>query len=263
MIEVPYTYVSTVNISVWDLMTNLIELACEGTIATLTMNTAENRHNPEFLQIFNQHLDSIETDKAIKAVVLASSSDKNWSLGIDLAWMSEPSNTPEIIADFMTQVTGLLKRIVTFPMPIIAALNGHTYGNGAVLACACDFRFMKSDRGFFCFPEVDVLVPFFPSMLPLIGKAVPRPFFNRLAMTGQRVNANQLLEQQVIETCFDDAAALQAGVMEFAASFNKNRWIYGQNKSQINKAILGAMNEDDPKFIEQTSKILWQGMQKK
>ncbi len=154
-------------------MNNLIELVCQDTVVILTMNTAENRHNPEFLQAFHQHLDTIEADKAIKAIILTSSSDKNWSLGTDLAWMSQPTNTPEVIADFMTAVTVLLKRIVTFPMPIIVALNGHTYGNGGVfLACACDFRFMKADKGCFCFPEVDVLMPFFPSMLLLISKTV-------------------------------------------------------------------------------------------
>lgn len=243
-------------------MTNLIELAYEGTVAVLTMNTGENRQNPEFLQVFHRCLDSIEADKTIKAVVLSSSSDKNWSLGIDLAWMSQPANTAQVVADFMSGVTGLLKRIVSFPMPIIAALNGHTYGNGAVLACACDFRFMKADKGFFCFPEVDVLVPFFPSMLPLIAKAMPQPFFNRLAMTGQRVDAQQLLANAVVEATFADAKSLQSGVMEFAASFNKNRWIYGQNKTQMNKHILQAMQDEDPAFIEHSSKILWSNLQK-
>jgi len=243
-------------------MNNLIDLANQGTIAVLTMNSAENRHNPEFINAFNQHLDTIEADQKIKSIVLTSSSEKNWSLGIDLEWMSQPSNTVENIADFMTAVTGLLKRIVTFPMPIIAALNGHSFGNGAVLACACDFRFMKSDKGFFCFPEVDVLVPFFPSMFPLINKAIPQTFFNRLAMTGQRVGAQQLLDHQVVEAIFENEDALQAGVMEFAASFNKNRWIYAQNKSQMNKAILTTMLKEDAEFIVGTSKVLWKSLQK-
>jgi len=243
-------------------MNNLIELANQGTIAVLTMNSVENRHNPEFINAFNQHLDTIEADEKIKSIVLTSSSEKNWSLGIDLEWMSQPSNTVENIADFMTAVTGLLKRIVTFPMPIIAALNGHSFGNGAVLACACDFRFMKSDKGFFCFPEVDVLVPFFPSMFPLINKAIPQAFFNRLAMTGQRVGAQQLLDHQVVEAIFENEDALQAGVMEFAASFNKNRWIYAQNKSQMNKTILTTMLKEDAEFIVGTSKVLWKSLQK-
>jgi enoyl-CoA hydratase/carnithine racemase len=244
-------------------MSNLIELAYQGTVAVLTMNTAENRHNPEFLSVFNKHLDAIEANEQIKALVLASSSDKSWSLGIDLAWMSQPENTPEIIADFMTAVTALLKRIITFPMPIIAALNVHTYGNGAVLACACDFRFMKSDKGYFCFPEVDVLVPFFPSMLPVIGKAVPQTFFNRLAMSGQRVDAQALLDNKVVEEIFANEEDLQAGVLEFAQQFNKNRWIYGQNKTQMNKQILLTMKEEDAAFIDNISKVLWNNLQKK
>jgi enoyl-CoA hydratase/carnithine racemase len=243
-------------------MSQLIELVQQDTVAVLTMNTVENRHNPEFFDQFNQCLDTIEANEGVKSVVLTSSSDKSWSLGIDLEWMAQPSNSPQDIADFMYQVTGLLKRIVTFPMPVIAELNGHAYGNGAVLACACDFRFMKADKGFFCFPEVDVLVPFFPSMLPLISKSIPQTFFNRLAMTGQRVNAEQLLEQKVIEASFPDGDSLHSGVMEFAASFNKNRWIYGKNKTQMNKGILTAMQVEDDEFIAITSKQLWQNMQK-
>jgi enoyl-CoA hydratase/carnithine racemase len=244
-------------------MTRLIEITIQGSSAVLAMNSAENRHNPEFLTEFNQHLDTIEADQKIKSIVLTSASDKNWSLGIDLEWMSQPSNNPEIIAAFMTEVTSLLKRLVTFPMPIIAALNGHAYGNGAVLACACDFRFMKSDKGFFCFPEVDVMVPFFPSMFPLINKAVPQTLFNRLAMSGQRVGAQVLLEHNVVEGIFSNEDELQAGVLEFAQGFTKNRWIYGQNKTQMNKKIISTMHEEDARFIDNMSKMLWKNLQKK
>ncbi len=244
-------------------MSPLIELSYQDTVAVLTMNTAENRHNPEFIREFNQHLDTVEAEEKVKSIILTSASEKNWSLGIDLEWMSQPANSVKDIADFMTGVTSLLKRIVTFPMPVIAALNGHSFGNGAVLACACDFRFMKSDKGFFCFPEVDVLVPFFPSMFPLINKAIPQTFFNRLAMTGQRVGSQELLDHQVVEAIFANEEALQAGVLEFATSFNKNRWIYGQNKSQMNKAILNTMLEEDAEFIAGTSKVLWKNLQNK
>jgi enoyl-CoA hydratase/carnithine racemase len=245
------------------LMTRLIEMTTQGSTAVFAMNSLENRQNPEFLTEFNQHLDTIEADQAIKSIVLTSTSDKNWSLGIDLEWMSQPTNTVEGINEFMTGVTALLKRIVTFPMPIIAALNGHAYGNGAVLACACDFRFMKSDRGFFCFPEVDVLVPFFPSMFPLINKAVPQALFNRLAMSGQRIGAQVLLDHDVVEGIFANDDELQAGVLAFAQTFNKNRWIYGQNKTQMNQQILRTMKEEDSDFIDNISKMLWKNLQKK
>lgn len=243
-------------------MSKLISLKQHGSVAILTMNSDENRHNPEFLSQFNAQLNIIEANDDYSAVVLTSSSTKNWSLGIDLDWMSQPSNTPSDNAQFMLAVTQLFKRLICFPMPIIAALNGHVFGNGSVLACACDFRLMKSDKGFFCFPEVDVLVPFFPSMFPLIEKSLPKPFFNRLAMTGQRVAAHELLAHGAIEAVFADEDALYTAALEFASTFNKNRWIYGQNKKQMNKEIIHAMDNEDPDFIASMSKILWKMMQK-
>ena len=244
-------------------MSDLILLSTQDRVAVLTMNTAENRHNPAFVSAFHQRLDEIEANKALSAVVLTSSSDKNWSLGIDLEWMSQPQLTAEQNGEFMLSVTALFKRLLCFPMPFIAAMNGHAFGNGSVLACACDFRFMKRDKGFFCFPEVDVLVPFFPSMFPMIHKAIPPTFFNRLAMTGERVGADQLAQHQVIEAAYDDADSLHEGVMAFAAQFNKNRWIYGQNKTQMNQAILTKMAEEDPAFVARVSPLLLQGLRAK
>lgn len=242
-------------------MDNLIQLEQQGPVAILTMNSEQNRHNPDFLAIFNQQLDKIETNAEFKSVVLSSSSDKNWSLGIDVDWMASAQNSPEDIANFMLAVVQLFKRILTFPMPVIAAINGHTYGNGAVLACACDFRLMREDRGFFCFPEVDLSIPFFPSMFPTILKAIPQPLFNRLAMSGQRIDAKILLENQVLEATFESPQALAAGAVKFAQQFDKKRWIYAQNKSQMFTEILTAMDEKDPDFISKISKILWKMMQ--
>jgi len=50
----------------------------------------------------------------------------------------------------------------------IAALQGHTFAAGAMLALAHDQRVMRSDRGFFCFPEVDIGIPFTVGMNALI-----------------------------------------------------------------------------------------------
>ena len=81
-------------------------------------------------------------------------------------------------------------------------------------------------------------------------------------MTGERVGAQQLFENNVIEAVFSNSDELQAGVLEFAAQFNKNRWIYAQNKSQMNKHILQTIKEEDPAFIDNVSKMLYKNLHK-
>nr|WP_231613187.1 hypothetical protein [Pseudoalteromonas sp. SWXJZ94C] len=78
-----------------------------------------------------------------------------------------------------------------------------------------------------------------------------------------RVGAKQLLDSNVVEDIFTNDDTLQSGVLEFAQQFNKNRWIYGQNKTQMNKQILLTMKEEDPSFIDNISKMLWKNLQKK
>jgi enoyl-CoA hydratase/carnithine racemase len=82
-------------------------------------------------------------------------------------------------------------------------------------------------------------------------------------MSGQRVDAQALLDNKVVEEIFANEEDLQAGVLEFAQQFNKNRWIYGQNKTQMNKQILLTMKEEDAAFIDNISKVLWNNLQKK
>ena len=65
---------------------------------------------------------------------------------------------------YVGRVQGMLARFLTLPVPTAAAVVGHAFGAGAMLALAHDFRVMRADRGYFCFPEVDIRIPFTPGM---------------------------------------------------------------------------------------------------
>jgi enoyl-CoA hydratase/carnithine racemase len=230
----------------------IIEWKKEDGIAVLTMNNGENRHNPEFVSAMLNVLDEIERDETVSAVVITSSDEKNWSQGIDVQWITGAFGKKDVrsIRDFMYGLNKIFKRILLYPVPVIAAINGHAFGNAALMACACDFRFMKADKGFFCFPEVDINIPFLPGMIALIRKTFPEYKIPAVVLTGKRMGAPELFHDKVITWACEDQKELMHEALAFAKTFNKKRPIFAELKKRFHKEIIEIMDTQDPAYIE-------------
>jgi enoyl-CoA hydratase/carnithine racemase len=224
----------------------------KGTVAVLTMNNRENRMNLDYANAMIQVLDEILEDKGIFAVVIASSDEKNWSQGIDLQWLMERKAAEDLhaIRSFLYRMNDVFRKLLLYPMPVIAAINGHAFGNGALLACTCDFRFMRSDKGFFCFPEVDVSIPFLPGMIAFSRKAIPEHKYQEMVCTGKRLTASELEEHHIIRKACRDQEELMRESMTFAGTFEKKRGIFGELKRRMHKSVIEVLDKEDPQFIE-------------
>ena len=66
------------------------------------------------------------------------------------------------------------------------------------MACAFDFRFMRTDRGYFCFPGVDLGIAILPGMDAILKKALPVPMVLEAQLTGKRYTAPELEARQVV-----------------------------------------------------------------
>ena len=133
-----------------------LDLKLEDKVAVLTMDEDDNKLNLDMCNSFLAMLDKIEEQTDALTLVVKSAHEKIWYNGFDTDWVSErlQAGDREIVKKFLLKDIELRKRILTYPMITIAAINGHVFG-GAVLSCCFDFRFMRSDRGFFCIPAVD------------------------------------------------------------------------------------------------------------
>lgn len=223
-----------------------------GNVAVITMDDGENRHNPGFIQRMLEVFDGIEADDAAQAAVLSAGAGKYWSLGIDVGWMMQvlTEGRQQEARDFLYGLNRLSERILTFPMPVVAAINGHAFGDGAMLALVCDFRFMKAGRGFFCFPEVDINIPFMPSMLQIIRKAIPSFLMDDMILSGRRVGAAELEKHNVIVRACADDDELMRDALAYAGAFAKPRAIMAEHKKRMHKSIIDLMRSEDPAYIE-------------
>ncbi len=232
---------------------SIIEWSIDEKIAIITMNTAENRMNLNFTTEMLSTFDEIEKDETASAVVISSSDQKNWSQGIDLDWMVARMGEGDLdtIEKFIYSLNDVYKKILTFPMPVIAAINGHAAAGGAILACACDFRFMRADKGYFLFPEINIEIPFFPGMLAFTKRAFPYHKFEEAMLTGNRYTATELEDFNVIRKACENSEAVMTEAIAFAKTFNKKRGIFGEMKKRMNREIIDVIDNVDPIYIEQ------------
>jgi len=229
----------------------LIEYELDENVAVVTMNSGENRFNLAFLDEFLSVLDTIENNTDANALVVRSAHEKIFSNGIDLDWLVPfiQKNDLDTVKKFLYTMTSLFKRLLIYPMPTIAAITGHAFAGGAILCCAFDFRFMRSDRGFFCFPEVDLGIPFLPGMIAIAKKAIPMYKLEEMKYTGKRLTAYECEEHHIVmKACHIND--LMDEVLSFAKGLNKGRKIIRAMKKGMYKDIVHVMDEEDPLIIE-------------
>jgi len=224
----------------------------DGGVAIVTMTNGQNRQNRIFAGDMLKTLDEILADLSVQSVVLTSNDEKNFSQGVDVDWLMEKFGEQDFqsIKDFMYGMNEVFKKLLLFPVPVIAAINGHAFGNGAIISCACDFRFMRADKGFFCFPEVDIGIPFLPGMIAFVKKAIPYYKFQEMKYTGRRCGAPELEKHNIIVKSCADREELMKESVEFARSFQKKRGIFGEMKKRMHREIIETIDVQDKPLIE-------------
>lgn len=230
----------------------VIEWEKEDTIAQVKMNNGENRHNLVFAETLLDVLAEVLSNESITGVVISSTDEKCWSLGMDVDWLVQHYTTgdTDTIKKCMYTVNEMFKTMLTFPIPLIACINGHVAANGLVLACACDFRFMSANQGLCRFPEVDLGIPFLPGMIEITKKGIPFYKFEELKYTGKKITALEMEQHHIILKAYANKEELFAESTRFARSLNKKRAIFSEMKCRMNRWIIKSINEEDPPYIE-------------
>ena len=124
----------------------MIDLTRQGEVFILTMNDGENRWNTTFVREFSSALDEVEASTGPAALITTSATEKFFSNGLDLEWRTtEGEHRGGDRAAFGGEFMALMSRLITFPLPTLAAVNGHAFGAGFISALCHDVRFMRSE----------------------------------------------------------------------------------------------------------------------
>jgi|LSQX01.1.fsa_nt_gb enoyl-CoA hydratase/carnithine racemase len=239
----------------------IVEWKKDGTVAIMTMNNGENRHNPEWAEAMLAVYDEIIADQEIKALVLTSSDPKYFCLGVDIDWMMKALQAEDFfaISKWLYRNGDVFAAMIMAPFPTIAAINGHAFGNGLMLAGACDFRFMRADKGFLCFPEIDLGIQLAPSMLEWMKRIMPYHLFQRMLLTGDKVGAVELEKYNVIMKACEDAEKTLEEAVAFARTFNKSRTAMAEMKKRTYKHVIDKIANEDPDYFDYKPEAVKEG----
>ena len=219
----------------------MIEVTRSGDVHILTMAAGENRFNPTMLAAFDEALTGVEQSEGPAAVVLTGQG-KFFSNGLDLEWMmaNVEQGGPAEVANGLQ---ALYRRVLTFPVATVAAMNGHAFAGGGMLALACDQRVMRTDRGFFCLPEVDINIPFTNGMSKLIQAKLTPAAAYEVMLTGRRYGAEDAVAAGVVDAALPEDEVLPAAIERAQALAGKQRTTVAAIKQGMFGEVADALAE--------------------
>ena len=195
----------------------------------------EGAFHPLLLSELEAALNIVEAASPPAGLVITGEG-KFFSTGFDLdAFFKGGSGERESL---MHSAVQLLGRLLAFPVPAVAAINGHAFGMGAMAALACDYRCMRADRGYFCLPEVDLKVAIPPGMMALLKLKIDHPALRDLLFTGKRIGADEALRLGIVDEACSLEALLPGAIARAAALAHKDRETYAAMKRGLNQKAL-------------------------
>ncbi len=171
----------------------------EGHVARLTLNRPERRNaiDPEMLRLFEESLDRIEADPEIRVVLLTGAGERVFCSGADL--MASMSGGDPMAAT--RAYAALLKRLVRFPKPLVARLNGHCLAGGLGLMLACDMVYAHEDV---TIGTPEVKAGLFPMMIgALIFKNVARKKAMEMIYGAETYPAREAMQMGMITRVYE------------------------------------------------------------
>lgn len=212
-------------------------LSQDGALWTLHLGDDENRFTPAFLDETDGFLADLASSSEPAALV-TTGGGKFYSNGLDLEWLGAH---PERLGEYVARVQQLFERVLTLPVPTVAAVNGHAFGAGAMLALAHDHRVMRDDRGYVCLPEVDIHIPFSPGMNALVmSKLSPRAAVDSMT-TGHRFPADEALAAGIVDATASLEDLPQAAAARVEHLAGKDRTTLGTIKQRMYADVVAAL----------------------
>ena len=219
-----------------------------GAVGTITINRekALNALNSQVLDELDATLDAVDLEN-VRCLILTGAGEKSFVAGADIGEMSTLTKAEG--EAFGKKGNDVFRKLETFPIPVIAAVNGFALGGGCEISMSCDIR-ICSDNAVFGQPEVGLgITPGFGGtqrLARLVGAGMAKQMIYtarnikaveayRIGLVNQVVSAETNEAGEVVVSAKD---ALMAAANKMAAGIAAQAPIAVRNcKKAINEGL--------------------------
>jgi enoyl-CoA hydratase/carnithine racemase len=215
-------------------MSELPVLNRDGDVFVMHLGEGEQRFSPAWIKQVLDLLSEVEATPAPRALV-TTATGKIYSNGLDLEYVMA---NPDKLQEYVNGVHELFARFLECSVHTAAALQGHTFAGGAMLATAHDYRVMRSDRGFWCLPEADIKIPFTPGMTALLLARLPQVAIHESMTTGRRYGGEEAAAAGFVDEAVEEVRVLHAALERVRPLADKDPATLGAIKRNMYKEAL-------------------------
>jgi len=224
-------------------MAELLSWREEGDVVVITWDDGENRINLASMAAFHGLLDTLEAREGPLALVVTGKG-KIFSNGLDLDRFAEH---PDELVPAADALQLLLGRLLVFPAYCVAAINGHAFAGGAMLAAIFDYKVMREDRGYWCLNEAEIGIPLSPQMTAAVTARLPRPTAATAMLTARRYDAPSALAAGIIDATAAESEVLSVAIEAARVVATKDRRVVANHKRQLSGEAAAACGWTTPR----------------
>ncbi|KAI5865419.1 enoyl-CoA hydratase/isomerase family protein [Durotheca rogersii] len=196
----------------------------------------DNRLTPAFNTALMTALDAIEFGQAPGVVVTTSAIAKFYSNGLDLQLAL---STPGFLE---TSLYPLFRRLLTYPMPTVALLNGHAFAGGIMLAMHHDYRVFGAAKGYACVNELEFGVPLTPPMSAIFRLKLAPAAYRELVLEARRYGARDALAAGLVDAVGDGLPAALELIRARGLAAKGTSGVYGLLKAEMYRESIALLD---------------------
>jgi 3,2-trans-enoyl-CoA isomerase len=246
-------------------MMHFVLISQQDAVATMTLSRGKvNALNESVVEELHSTLANLENDQSIKAIILTGQG-KFFSFGFDIPEFLNYSK--EEFSRYLTKFTALYTYMFLYPKPIVAALNGHTIAGGCMLALACDYRVMVSEKAKISLNEIAFGSSVFAGSVEMLRFWVGNRNATTVLYSGKMYNPEEAKELGLVDAVITESNLISEARAAATALGNKAHPAFRSIKALLRKSLAAEMQPREKESVREFvdiwySESTWENLNK-